>query len=270
MAKESEGNDLKKVESRATIMMVTYNRLNLTQETFNTTLSNAGERFNLIIVDNKSEDGTIEWLKDSINKYDLVEYYKIVELRENKGIAYGRNMCLKTYNDNFSTRHLCTLDNDVALPDGWLTNCCDVLENNSKIGACGVNLEDIRYHKAFIKIKKEDRAIEIQIKPRGNLGTAAMVFEKDMHRNVGYFCGDYKMYAHEDADMGFRFRMVKPMLVYLGEQGVHLGVGDEDSGEYRKMKNKYWDINMPIYNNNVRMYMSGAKPIYIDFVPDEG
>lgn len=269
MAKELIESTFKEVQSRTTIMMVTYNRLNLTKKTFETTLSNAGEKFNLVIIDNNSKDDTVEWLEKNISNYKLIEKYELIKLKENKGIAYGRNMGLYYYNKNYKTDFLCTLDNDVELPNNWLTNCCDVLENNAKIGACGVNLETIKYNKAFVKIKNENRAIEIQIKSRGNLGTAAMVFPKIIHERVGYFCGDYKMYAHEDADMGMRMRTVKPMLAYLGQNGIHLGVGENDTGEYREMKNKYWDINMPIYNNNIRMYMNGTKPIYTDFTPDE-
>lgn len=249
--------------------MVTYNRLNLTKKTFETTLSNAGEKFNLVIIDNRSNDETLEWLKSNIDKYDLIEDYKIIPLNENKGIAYGRNMGLYIYDKFYNTDFLCTIDNDVNLPDNWLTDCCDVLKNNNKICACGVNLEVMRYNKAFVKVKGENRAIEIQIKARGNLGTAAMVFGKDTFEHIGYFCTDYKIYSHEDATYGWVMRYHKPMLVYLGKNGIHLGVGKEDEGEYREMKNKYWDLNMPIYNNNIRQYINGTKPIYTKFVPDE-
>jgi len=254
---------------RTTIMMVTYNRLNLTKKTFETTLNNAGEKFNLIIVDNNSEDDTVKWLEENIENFSLIENYKIIKLNKNKGISYGRNMCLKVYDDNYDTKFLSTIDNDVILPDNWLTDCCIVLENNSKIGSCGVNLEGVRYNKAFVKVENENRTIEIQIKPRGNLGTAATVFGKDMHDELGFFCNDYKVYGHEDATFFFLLRMIKPILVYLAKDGIHLGVGKEDEGKYREMKNKYWDINMPIYNNNIRQYISGVKSIYTKFIPEE-
>jgi len=259
----------RKKMNRTTIMMVTYNRLNLTKQTFETTLSNAGENFNLIIVDNDSTDGTKEWLKENINKYELIREHKIIELNENKGIAYGRNMGLKTYDDNFDTPYLCTLDNDVELPNNWLSDCCDVLKNNNKIGGCGVNLEGVRYNKAFVKIKDENRSIEIQIKPRGNLGTAAAVFKKEIHDRIGFFCNDFEKYGHEDSTYFFIFRMLKYLLVYLGQDGIHLGVGEEDSGEYREMKDKYWKLNMPIHDRNIKMYLNGLKPLYTGFVPDE-
>jgi len=255
--------------ARATVMMVTYNRLNLSKRTFESTLKNAGEKYNLVIIDNNSEDDTVKWLIDNIDEYDLIEDYRVVKLNENNGISYGRNMGLKICDDNFPTEYLCTLDNDVELPSGWLRDCCNVLKNNSKIGACGVNLEGIRYNKAFIKTKDGNKPIEIQIKQRGNLGTAAMVFPYAIHEKVGYFCSDFKYYGHEDALFGWVCRMIKPMLVYLGENGNHLGVGTEDEGEYREMKNKYWDINMPIFHDNVKRYRNGSKPIYTDFVPNK-
>jgi hypothetical protein len=67
----------------------------------------------------------------------------------------------------------------------------------------------------------------------------------------------------------FRARLYKPILAYLGKDGIHLGVGEEDSGKYREMKNKYWEYNMPIYNENIRKYIKGEKSMYIDFIPDE-
>ena len=54
----------------ATLMIVTYNRLELTKRTFEKALSNAGCSYNLIIVDNNSEDDTVFWLKENCkNEY---------------------------------------------------------------------------------------------------------------------------------------------------------------------------------------------------------
>lgn len=248
-----------------TLMMVIFNRLNLTKKTFETTLSNAGKKYNIVIVDNCSSDDSIKWIEDNILNYNLIDQYRIVKLDKNMGIAYGRNMCLKTCIDELPTEFLSTIDNDVELPNNWLVECCSILKANNKIAACGVNLEGRRYNKAFVKVN--GLPIEIQIKPKGNLGTAATVFTYDIFEKIGYFCSDLKIYAHEDADFFFRARMIKPMLAYLSRDGIHLGIGEEDTGEYREMKNKYWKLNMPIYNNNIRRYLSGEKNIFIGFKP---
>ena len=71
-----------------------------------------------------------------------------------------------------------------------------------------------------------------------------------------------KIYYHMDLD-GVTTAIA--MKNYLEQNGIHLGVGEQDSGEYREMKNKYWDINMPIFQKNVRMYANGLKPLKCNF-----
>lgn len=247
--------------SLATLMLVTYNRLELTKKTFETTLCNTGCKYNLIITDNNSTDGTIDWLKEYKN--DQIENIIIKPLSENKGICYGRNMGLKLYDENFNTPYLCSLDNDVICPDNWLADCVDVLEHNKIFGACGVNFEAALYPRASVKCGNYNKYI--QIKPKGNLGTACEVFSKEIHDKLGFFNSDYTTYAHEDADVGYRIRCLKKQLCYLQQNGIHLGVGDNDSGEYRAMKDKYWKINMPIFEKNVRLYSNGLKSLYCKF-----
>lgn len=91
------------------------------------------------------------------------------------------------------------------------------------------------------------------------------MFSKEIHDKLGCFNSEYHFYAHEDADFGFRIRKLKKNLCYLEQSGIHLGVGDQDSGEYREMKDKYWKINMPIFEKNVRMYANGLKSLFCKF-----
>jgi len=247
---------------KASIMMVTYNRLNLTQKTFETTLKNTGCNFDLIIIDNDSTDNTLEWINDNIKDYTVS--YKIISLKKNMGIAYGRNLGLKINDDFFNNDFLCTLDNDVIINNNWLEKCCSILQANNKIGACGVNFEGTKYPITTIKINNE-RSEQIQIKPRGNLGTAAEVFKKEIHDQIGFF-ENYECYGHEDAMYGFKIRQLGKILVYLKEDGIHLGVEKEDSGNYREMKNQYWDINMKLFEKNIREYANKIKPLYLNFI----
>lgn len=246
----------------ATVMIVLYNRLELTKKTFETALCNTGMNYNLIVVDNNSSDDSLNWVKENC-KNEYMKNLLLCSLSKNKGICYGRNMGLKLYDENFNTPFLCTLDNDVSLSNDWLKDCCDVLESNKYIGACGVNLEDVSYPK--VKVKSGDLQKNIQIKARGNLGTACEVFCKEIHDKLGFFNFEYTRYAHEDSDFGYRIRCLKKNLCYLEKNGIHLGVGELDSGEYRQMKDKYWKINMPIFEKNVRLYANGLKSLYCKF-----
>jgi len=248
------------------IMMVTYNRLELTKRTFEGALKNAGCNYNLIVVDNGSTDDSVEWICDNSKDIAYIDKCVVISTGKNKGIANGRNKCLKIMSTDFNdSDYLCTLDNDVILPDNWLKDCCDVL-SSKHVGvlACGVNLECKPYSKAQIKLN-DGRSICIQIKSRGNLGTACGVMHKRVFDKIGYF-DMLETYAHEDALMYLRARLAfKGIVCYLGKDGEHIGVGENDSGEYREMKNEFWDKNMPVHNRLASLYMSGRKSLKVDF-----
>jgi len=114
-----------------TVMMVTYNRLDLTKRMLNDFLEKTKRPFNLVIVDNGSKDGTPEYLSDLISSLDIETVLSCNA--ENKGIAIGRNQSLKIADDTFKeTKWYATIDNDVEVPEGWLDECVSILDANKK------------------------------------------------------------------------------------------------------------------------------------------
>lgn len=239
------------------LMMVTYNRLDLTKQTIEgLKKSCANEKFNFVIVDNGSVDGTPEYLEALKNEFDNVH----IHLNgENKGIARGRNKSLKIAND-LNTDFFCTIDNDVLLPDGWLSECVDILKANRKYAAIGVNLEGVSYP----LVTQNDKTF--QCKPAGNLGTACMVFPKSTHKMVGFFNTEYSpFYGLEDSDFGMRIRALRLDLGYIKEPGIHLGEDGNDVGEYRKFKTKWHDSFVPQFKQNCYLYINRQKSIYVPY-----
>jgi len=169
-----------------TLMMVTYNRLELTKQTLESLWKSTNHPFNLVIVDNGSTDGTVEWLKDELDGV-LGNFYPIY-LSQNKGIAVGRNLALKKA-DELKTKWYCCIDNDVECPEGWLKECVEILQANKGFGGIGVNMEDTTYPLVT------KNGYTFQEKPQGNLGTACMVFRKQVHQMIGFFTTEYGMYG---------------------------------------------------------------------------
>lgn len=240
----------------ASIMMVTYNRLDLTKQTLKCLEENTKRDFNLIIVDNGSKDGTIDFLKD----YKLKNLHLILN-EENKGIAIGRNQALKKAVE-LKTDWYCTVDNDIEVPDGWLTECIDILRANRAFGMIGVNMENVEYP------LKTVNDFTFQVKPRGNLGTACMVFPSYIQKMIGYFNTEYGPYGEEDADFGMRVRVLGMQMGYISRMGVHLGEGEQDVGEYREYKTECHKRNLKKFNANVGLYMSKQKPLFIGYKDD--
>lgn len=248
------------LKEQCSIMMVTYNRSSLTKQTLDNLFAVTDYPFELIIVDNASSDDTLNYLNDflkSVKNHYFINS-KIISLQENKGIAIGRNIALKAADVN--SKYLATIDNDVILPDNWLSKSINIISKVPKYGMIGVNFEGKNY-----PIIKYDE-FEVQHKHEGNLGTACMVFTKQLHQMIGYFNYlDYGKYGLEDSDFGFRARVSGFSLGYIKDNGTHLGVGEHDQGEYREFKTNEHNQYLKLFYNNCRAYYNKSKPIKINF-----
>lgn len=246
-------------DTDTTIMMITYNRLDLTIKTLSSLiLKDPGRNYNLVIVDNGSSDGTIEFLDVIAEGGTRLKKLVLVKLPENKGIAVGRNIALKKA-DELGTKWYCTIDNDVQMPEGWLQECVEILEENKGFGIVGVNMEGTIYP----MIKRGTHTF--QEKPQGNLGTACMVFRKQVHQMIGFFTTEYGMYGEEDADFGMRARVAGFKMGYIERMGVHLGADEADMGEYRAFKTKQHADNLVLFKQNCARYSQKTKALFVPY-----
>lgn len=246
-------------EADTAIMMVTYNRLELTKQMLENLYKNTKRPFYLVIIDNGSSDGTKEFLLSGY-LIDKQAAYVCHFNNENQGIAIGRSQGLFYANKEFpDVKWFATVDNDIEVPENWLNNCIEIMETVPGYGMIGVNMEGVEYP----LVSKNGKVF--QHKAQGNLGTACMVFPKKLHKMIGYFNTSYKFYAHEDADYGFRARLCGFQLGYIQEKGAHVGEGENDVGEYREFKNKWHKENLSKFHNDCRLYIAKKKPVYISF-----
>ena len=99
------------------IILLTYNNLNSTRKCIESLYKHT-TNFNLIIVDNASTDGTIEYLKNirKKNKNIVLSFQK-----KNLGIVKGRNHAYKkiSYYLFPSAEYIFFLDNDQEVLPGW-------------------------------------------------------------------------------------------------------------------------------------------------------
>ncbi|MGI0058911.1 MAG: glycosyltransferase family 2 protein, partial [Nitrosotalea sp.] len=201
--------------SCTSIMMCTYNRLDLTKRMLDNLFKNTTDsEYRLMIVDNGSADDTPAYLRKLME--DRTEIYVHFN-KENKGIAIGRNQGFILANKfGANDEYLCTTDNDVELPVSWLTQCLSFIKDNPRM-AMGVNFEVTNYPLMTRNNKT------FQYKREGNLGTACSVFHRSLHKAIGFFTTDYGLYGEEDADFYFRARMAGWEMGYLPTNGVHFG-----------------------------------------------
>ena len=107
------------------IIILTYNQLKYTKLCIESirkfTYKN---RYELIVVDNNSTDGTVSWLKEQ-------DDIKLILNNENYGVAKGWNQGIELSKGE----NILLLNNDVIATPNWLYNLDSCLWSNSEIGA---------------------------------------------------------------------------------------------------------------------------------------
>ena len=104
------------------ILILTYNNLPITQLCLKSILENTVyPSYELIIVDNASQDGTPQFLLTSAQTHSNIHFIKN---EENRGFAAGNNQALNAAHGEY----IIFLNNDTVIPPGWLTTLLGHLE----------------------------------------------------------------------------------------------------------------------------------------------
>ena len=121
-----------KMKDKVSIIVPTWNKLEFLKPMVESIENNTQWPFELIIVDNASDDGTQEFVLTSNFKMDG----QYIRNEENKGFAIPNNQGAKVAKGNF----LCLLNNDTIVTKGWLTAMMKVFSEEKSVGLVGARL----------------------------------------------------------------------------------------------------------------------------------
>ena len=121
---------------QASIVVLNYNRLPYLQTTLAAFLETAGDSRNeLIVVDNGSRDGSVEFLRGCMNR-GIVS--KLLLLPENQGISVGYNFGFAAADER--SEYVMKLDSDIKiLSAGWMAEAIDFLSANADVAFVALN-----------------------------------------------------------------------------------------------------------------------------------
>jgi GT2 family glycosyltransferase/glycosyltransferase involved in cell wall biosynthesis len=197
------------------VVVVTYGNLALTQQCIESLLSNTTHpRFELIVVDNSSTDGTPEYLQECASRDDRV---RIVLNDENRGFAAAVNQGLGLARGDL----LVIMNNDLVVPCGWQApmlrhlNARDVglvvavtnnSGNESRIAVTYSNLEEMEDFAAERRRTRDGYSFDIRVAMLYCVALRRDVFDKvgllDERFGLGWFEDDD--YSHRARLAGFR------------------------------------------------------------------
>ena len=196
--------------------------------------------FEVIVVDNGSSDGSLEFLK-SLREPRL----RIVSLPVNRGFAGGCNAGIQ----QAQGRYIATLNNDAEADPRWLEELVGGIESGPAIGMCA---SKILFHGDRTRIDKVGHLIypdglnhgrgsgeqdrgqferrEEVLFPDG----AAAIYRREMLDVIGLF--DERFFAYgDDADLGLRGRLAGWSCLYI-PTAIVFHVHSATAGEFSPLK----------------------------------
>ena len=192
------------MRNKLSIITLTYNKLNEATKPFLKSLYASMQNesdFELILVDNGSTDGTVEFLKDFASKKSNV---KVIYNSENLGFSKGCNQGA----DAAQYDYIAFLNNDILLPSGWQDDLFEIFEKEPEAGLIspsqikGEDFKEWMYPKVskrMLKVRKYD------YKPAINPCFACVMTKKALFYKIGRFDEDFSPAYLEDDDLSWRY-----------------------------------------------------------------
>lgn len=116
------------------IVIVNYRVKNILRKCLNS-IARSKESLNheLIVVDNNSEDGSVELIREDFPEVTLIEN------RRNRGFSFACNQGIK----RSSGRYVLLLNPDTIFPESRFKELVDFMDSNPEAGICGPKMVDV-------------------------------------------------------------------------------------------------------------------------------
>lgn len=226
------------------IIILTNNQLEYTKQCLQSirTYTGAGT-YEVIFVDNASDDGTREWLQAQQN-------IQLILNDEDIGYPKGYNQGIEIANGD----NILFLNTDAIVTENWLENLIACLYSDKKIGAVGpVNNQNIYFnaiqtdYNNFYEMqefaKQHNQSSSEKWEQRVRLLGNCMLIKKDVVNKVGLLDDLFSPGYYEDADYSYRIECAGYRLMICKDTFIHM------QGEHYSFDEKRVDKKILKYKN---------------------
>ena len=112
------------------VIILAYNALSHTQRCLASIERHTPQAHELIIVDNGSTDGTVEYLPEYVKEHENV---RVIANASNRGFAAGNNQAMAAARGEY----IVLVNNDTVVTEGWLGRMLTVFERHPEVGLVG-------------------------------------------------------------------------------------------------------------------------------------
>lgn len=204
------------------IIIPSYNQKELLMECIDSIEAYTAPPYEIIVIDNGSEDGTA---KELIGRRGSI---RVMKNEQNLGFARAINIGLMMAKGNY----IVLMNNDVLVTEGWLDQLLHCLNSNKHVGAVGpvtnyisgeqqieVPYEDIKGMRDFSVTFNRRDATKWKICDR--LVGFCILMHRATFEDVGYLDEGYEIGNFEDDDWILRLRFQGKQMMIAGDTFVH-------------------------------------------------
>jgi hypothetical protein len=234
------------------VIVLNHNKKNDLLECLESVYKQDYKKYEVIVVDNASTDGSVEAVSSKYSKVFLVKN------KLNSGAGAGRNAGWNFVEKNFDYKYLLFLDNDVIIDKTYITQLIAIFNNNPQVGiACGKAYTDNKLNiimSAGIRTNlfngsiydigsgKKDKGQYNQSGYVDACGSFAMMVRKELFSALGGFDENFTPYGWEDVNLCVKAKRYSFFTYYASEaklihKGTKLGRKPNPLYEKSKIKN---------------------------------
>ncbi len=238
------------------IIIINLNGKRYTKNCLNSIKKNTSyKNYNVILVDNGSNDGTQEMIK---SKYNWVD---IIENKNNEGFSKANNSGIKYAIKNFNSDYFYLLNNDTLVEKNWLNEAVKTSEKYGYVGIVGSKQFTFEKKPAIsagwinafgVKYYWGNKEKEV-----GWVSGAGFLVKKEAIKKVGLLDEMYSPIYYEESD--WEKRMIKKgFKIIHSPKSIFFHKGGEDS-----KKEKRINFNLVFYKNRARFF---SKYLLLGFI----
>ncbi len=197
---------MNKMNPKTSIIIVNWNGKHYLDTCLSSVFSQTYSNFEIIIVDNASSDGSMEFVRK--NYPDV----RIIELKKNHGFAGGNNIGIKQVLKDKNVRYIALLNNDTKVDKNWLYELVRIAEGEENIGIAAsiifpMNNTNIDSTNPVNKLKNLHNWLmhiyyRLQYPPSVAHATACL-YRREMLEDIGLFDESFFAYC-EDLELSWR------------------------------------------------------------------
>ena len=255
-----------RVQGLVNVVIPNWNGKKFLKGCLDSLLASKYPQVEVVIVDNGSKDGSVEFLE---TEYPQV---KLVKFPHNTGFSVAVNAGINHSNGEF----LALLNNDTVVDPDWIGEMIKVMREHPEIGSTGCKMLAYDDHSLLdgagdgyrrgglpgrIGHREKDQGqFDQQRYILGPCGGAA-IYRRAMLDDIGLFDDDYFAYL-EDVDIGLRAQSAGYKCLYVPSAIMyHLGCGTTGSGYHPLV------VKLSAQNNWNTIVKNIPLPLLIKFLP---